>query len=198
MRRRGGAVLSFALVAISCTVQVNREPPQSAPMVAQPANPAPPPPSAAVTPTPVAAGPAYRFVQGPGWAFAVPANWQQIPIGAPAIVSLRDTTTVGGFLTNVNLVAEPFAGDGPAYAVANVPLLQTAATIVAQRPAVVGLFASTELESVWTQAIPPYRTVQRFVATNGRGWVITCSGAHATFESVRPTCTAILDSFRLQ
>ena len=198
MRAHAGASLSFALVAASCTVQVNREPAQPAPMAVQQGAPAPPPPSVAVTPMPVATGPEYRFVQGMGWTFAVPANWQQIPIGPPALVSLRDTNAVGGFLTNVNLIAEPFAGDGPSYAIANVPLLQTAATIVAQRPAVVGPFASTELESVWAQAVPPYRTVQRFVATRGQGWVITCSGAHATFESVRQTCTAILDSFRPQ
>lgn len=188
------ALLAVSLPVGACWVAASPQPqPQPAQVVVS--QPVAPPPGPLTAP-PVATTP-VRVVQGPGYVFSVPAHWEPVQVGPPALVSVRDTTVVGGFLTNVNLVSEPFLGDGPGYAAANIPLLQTAAVIVAQRPAVVGSLASTELESIWTRANPPYRTLQRFAAGNGRGWVITCSGAHATFESVRALCTSILDTFRV-
>jgi hypothetical protein len=69
--------------------------------------------------------------------------------------------------------------------------------VLGQRAATVGSLPGADIESRWVASVPPYRTVQRYTAHAGLGYVLTCTGADAVFEAVRPTCDAILNGFRV-
>ena len=152
-------------------------------------------PAAAPAPIP----PGFRQITGPGFSFAVPATWIDIPPPLPqVVVSARDTTQLGSLYVNANVVTEPFPlGDGQAYAAANVAGLGQSATIVGQTPVSVGGKVGADIEARWTNATPAYRTRQRLTAANGTGYVLTCTADDALFEQARATCNAVLDSFRV-
>lgn len=153
----------------------------------------------APTSAPAPLPPGYRQISGPGFTFAVPQGWIDIPPPLPqVVVAARDTTQLGSLYVNANVVTEPFPnGDGQAYTAANVAGLGSAATILAQRPASVGGKVAGDIEARWTNATPAYRTLQRLTAANGTGYVLTCTADDAGFEQARTTCAAVLDSFRV-
>jgi len=152
-------------------------------------------PAAAPAPIP----PGFRQISGPGFSFAVPATWGDIPPPLPqVVVAARDTTPLGQLFPNANLVTEPFPmGDGAAYAAANVAGLGSAAAILGQRPASVGGRVGADIEARWTNQAPPYRTLQRITTANGTGYVLTCTADDAVFEQARATCMTVLESLRV-
>lgn len=152
-----------------------------------------------LAPTAAPAIPAgFRQISGAGFTFAVPASWMDIPPPLPqVVVAARDTTQLGSLFVNANVVTEPFPGDGTAYTSANVVGLGSAATILSQRPVSVGGKVGGDIEARWSNATPSYRTLQRLTASNGTGYVLTCTADDALFEQARPICAAVLDSFRV-
>lgn len=140
----------------------------------------------------------FRSISGQGWSFAVPADWQDVFVPRPALVGVRAPDAVDGFYANVNLVTEPFAGDGATYAAASVQALtQHGSQVVGQQPSTVGALSATDVEAMWPRQIPPTHTLQRYTATSGTGYVLTCSGAFGSFETVRARCQEILGTFRV-
>jgi hypothetical protein len=156
-------------------------------------------PTLAPASAPAAIPPGFRQISGPGFSFAVPATWNDIPPPLPqVVVAARDSTPLGQLFLNANLVTEPFpVGDGAAYAAANVTGLGTAAAILGQRPASVGGRIGADIEARWTNQTPPYRTLQRVTTANGTGYVLTCTADDSVFEQARSICMAVLDSFRV-
>lgn len=160
-----------------------------------------PSPVAAEEPAPPAA-PAplpdgFRRVEGPGWSFGVPDAWAEIPAPPPATVAVRAPSPVGRFHPNVNLVDEPYDGDGAAYGRANLSQLRRVATVVGhQRKSVAGQSAY-QIEAKWPSNMPPSHTIQRYMSRDGRGYVLTCSGGMGSFAPVRGDCEQILDTFRV-
>lgn len=156
-------------------------------------------PTLAPASAPAAIPPGFRQITGPGFSFAVPAAWNDIPPPLPqVVVAARDTTPLGQLFVNANLVTEPFpVGDGAAYAQANILGLGSAAQILGNRPASVGGRIGADIEARWTNQAPPYRTLQRVTTANGTGYVLTCTADDSVFEQARATCNAVLDSFRV-
>lgn len=148
---------------------------------------------------PAAIPPGFRQITAPGFTFAVPGTWIDIPPPLPqVVVAARDTTQLGSLFVNANVVTEPFpSNDGQAYAAANVAGLGQAAAILSQNPVSVGGKVGADIEARWTNATPAYRTRQRLTAANGTGYVLTCTGDDALFEQARAICNAVLDSFRV-
>lgn len=139
----------------------------------------------------------YRPVSDGRYSFFVPSHWESVALPTVS-VALRDPNPIGGFHTNVNVTTEPYmSGDVNSYVALNLIQVRRLAVILGQRPAMVGMLPAVDVESLWPNNSPPYRTIQRFAVINGRGYVMTCSGAQATFESARPLCNSILGTFRL-
>ncbi len=160
-----------------------------------------PGPVAVGTPTSASATPpGYRTVSGPTWSFAVPMGWEDISLPAPVVSSARATSSANGFLTNVNLVTEPFYGDPASYGASNVALLQSVGTvtIISQTPSTVGALPGLDIEAQWPTNAPPTHTLQRFTASGGTGYAFTCSGSLGDFESVRAQCNEILATLNVQ
>lgn len=171
--------------------------------------PAPPPPPAGQeragqqgldAPVPAPAG--YRPVRRVGFSYVVPATWTEVgqdELKSPMIeAAQRNPVPSGDFMTNVNVAGEPFTGDGPAYGAANLVQLQTVATIRGQRLATSGTRSAWDIEAFWpnTGGVP-YVTLQRYVTSGTKGYVITCSAGSAVFATQRLACETILSSFRV-
>jgi hypothetical protein len=155
-----------------------------------------PVPTAPAAPAPLLAG--YRFVQGEGYVLQVPSDWQRMTVPGPAAMILRASTPIDGtFHVNLNVVSEPFQGDGPGYARASLPQIQAAATFRDQRVVQVGGLPGMDIEAQWPNQSPPTRTVQRFAAQRGQGYVFTCAGPITAWEAARAQCALILDTIRL-
>jgi hypothetical protein len=186
---------SVAMLALAACAEPQLAPPTAAvPHAAPPAVPSPP--RAQAIPPAAESSRALRSVTGNGWSFEVPEAWVDAPIPG-AIVAVRDTRRTGAFFTNVNLVTEPYRGDGLAYAHANVPVLQQVATVLDVRPVDVAGLPGADIESRWPKAEIPYRTLQRFTASGGKGFVFTCSAAENTFADTRPLCEKLLSTLRV-
>lgn len=177
------------------------QPPAPPPQPAQPAQPAQPStPQGSNGPLVAPAG--YRAIRGIGFSYYVPVGWQELnpaDLGSPLIESAqRNPVPSGGFMTNVNIAGEAFAGDGPAYGAANLIELQKVATIRDQRLATSGSRSAWDIESFWPNGGGvPYVTLQRYVTNGWKGYVITCSAGSGAFQAQRATCEAVLASFRV-
>lgn len=144
-----------------------------------------------------------RRTAGEGFAYQRPASWEELDpatLGSHLIrCAQRNTQAVDGFMTNVNVASEPFVGDGPAYADANLVELRKVSTIRDQRAARAGDRPASDIEAYWPNpGGVPYVTLQRYATDGSDGFVITCSAAASAFERERPTCARILDSFRVE
>lgn len=206
-------VMGCAAASPSPVTVVEVEPPRPPPP------PAPPPAAAASAPGDhVEAGdgelvtmfmkrqdavPDTRRVHGAGFHHEVPAGWEDLDpatLGSPLIrCAQRNTLAVDGFMTNVNIATEPFVGDGPAYADANLIELRKVSTIRDQRAARAGDRPASDIEAYWPNpGGVPYVTLQRYATDGTDGFVITCSIAASAFDRDRPLCTRILDTFRVE
>lgn len=208
------ALAGVILLLVACGPRAAEQPPPQAQPQPQPyaqpqyAQPQPQPyaqpqygqqpqPYAQQTYAPPAAPSGFRTIQGAGWSFSVPGHWEEVAAEAPVNISVRDPQAFQGYFhINANLVQEPYnGGDGVAYAQANVQTMQMAAQIMAMVPAQAGAQRAMDIEAAWPNLNPPIRTVQRFAARQGSGYVLTCSGPIQMFEPARPTCNQILASF---
>jgi hypothetical protein len=121
----------------------------------------------------------------------VPMSWQTChPAGV--IACFRDTKPTDGFLTNVNLVVEPFSGGVDDYVNANKIALSRQAQI--ERQWTVPGAPMIIVVSLWPTS---YRTEQIFAVSGGHGYVLTCSASATAFEQERPRCEAILHSLHV-
>lgn len=145
---------------------------------------------------------AKRVVDGAGYRYEVPADWEELDasaLGSPLIDhAQRSRTPTGSFAQNVNVAAEPFTGDGHAYASANLLELKQVATIRREGAVPVGPRPGWDIEASWPNpGAVPYVTLQRYATNGTEGFVITCSTGEASFAKDRVICDDILDSFRV-
>ena len=141
---------------------------------------------------PVPAG--YRPVTGPGYSFAVPGEWNELPADQ-TLVSIGSPTMVAGFYPNVNIVSEPFFGDLSTYtASSRLQLVGLGATVQAERPSAVGSSQAVDFDVQTPQSV----ALQRITLRGSTGWVMTCSGGPGTMELVRAQCLQIFETLRLQ
>lgn len=144
-----------------------------------------------------------RTVAVDGFALEIPAMWETIDpqgLGSFLILSANRTMEpVEGFLTNVIVSAEAFPGDAQSYATLNVPnMLEAGCTLRDSQPSRAGGRPAVDVEAFWPNITGvPYITLQRFTTNGSAGYVITCAAAATAFEGERDSCTAILDSFRV-
>lgn len=146
---------------------------------------------------------ATRPVRGVGFHDEVPIAWEDVPpgtLGSPMIeAAQRNKIPAGSFMTNVNVAREPFGGDGPAYADANLAELGKVSTIRDRRSARAGDRPAGDVEADWPNpGGVPYVTLQRYVTNGTDGLVITCSAAASTLAQERAVCMQIIDSFRVE
>lgn len=144
-----------------------------------------------------------RRVKGQGYHYEVPMYWEDVDasrLGSALIRNAqRSTRSRGGFAQNVNIAAEPYVGDGPAYGSANAVELVRVSTIRRQTSAAVGPRKGWDIEASWpNQGGVPYVTLQRYGTNGTTGFVITCSTAESVFSDERAACDAILDTFRVE
>ncbi len=150
---------------------------------------------------PAASSPGFKPLNGSTWSIAVPVGWHVVPVSAQtpqAELLVRAPVPVGDRSANVSVLLQAFDGDGPAFASAMHQALGRVATVEQVRHAVAGTLAAVDIESTWTRPPPAYRTLQRYVAARGQGYIVTCAGSYAAFENLRPLCSRILDTFRVQ
>lgn len=164
----------------------------------------PAPPSVASIPPDVSS--AVRTIGGPGYALAIPADWEDLDpggLGSFLITSANRSMDPGvGFYTNVIVSAEPFPGDTPSYATLNAPSLIEAGALLRDSSTVAPTKRDrgrVDVEAYWINVTgAPYITLQRYVTTGTVGYVITCAAAASAFEEERQTCVDILDSIRVE
>jgi hypothetical protein len=143
-----------------------------------------------------------RWVEGPGFHYAVPGDWENLDpttMGSSLIRSAqRSAEATADFKTNVNVATEPFSGDGPSYGTANIAELQKVCTVKKERRTMAGPRTAMDIESHWDNpGGVPYVTVQRYATNGAEGFVLTCAAAASAFERQRGLCMQILDSFRV-
>lgn len=212
------AALALALAGVPACVSSGAAPPATVLEIA------PPVPARAVAPSPepeasvkqvAAAEPdgsrfegalasmTTRGVQGDGYRYRIPAEWEEIDattLGSALIShAQRALQPTGNFTQNVNIASEPYVGDGPSYGASNLVEVAKISTIRDQRPARVGPRDGWDIEAWWPNVGgEPYVTMQRYGTNGERGYVITCSMGARVVEDLRPLCTAILDTFRVE
>lgn len=205
MRRALTVSLGWSLVcaAASLGCAASTAPPATA-IDLPPPRPAGPPGGAAARQPPVAPVPVgMRRVQGEGFRYDVPDAWEVLDpasLGSDLIRSAdRTRVQVGSFLTNVNVAAESFSGDGLAYAQANLSEVMKVAQIRGFRQTAAGDRAAADIESLWpNEDGVPYVTLQRYTTNGTRGFVLTCSAGAIVIDRERALCMRILDSFRVE
>jgi hypothetical protein len=155
--------------------------------------------SAQVPAAPIEAPPGYQIIQRDAWAFAVPDDWESTEITPPRspdvelVAQLRDTQ--GQIF--VNLVTEPFAADSIEYIDLNLETMRSIGFQIHRQESVsVGMVEGGEIEST-LPAQPPVRALQRVTVSDGTGYALTCGSLESSFETVRPTCEAIMESFQV-
>lgn len=144
-------------------------------------------------PVPAPAG--YQEVRGDGFAYNVPAAWQEQ--SNPGVVRMHGSKEHPG--RTVNITTEPFVGTPEAYMQASLRGLgqQSQVRITGQRPAQVGSQGGFEIESDWTEGNVRVHLLQLGTARNGKGFVLTCGDLAERFADAQAECRAILASFRV-
>lgn len=139
----------------------------------------------------------YQVIEGNGWSFAVPSDWENTQIPNPAegtvavVAQLRDPQSQ----VFVNLVTEPFEGDPETYIQLNVENMTSVGFMIhRQEEVTAGAAQASELEST-IPSTPPVRAIQVVTADNGTGFALTCGGLEANFENIRSTCEEVLGTF---
>lgn len=144
----------------------------------------------------------YQVILGDRWSFAVPSDWQNtLPspttVGNVSLVAqLNDTQRQ----VVVNLVTEPYEGDGENYIQTNLQGLQSSGfTIHQQQSITFGNLQGVELDVSLPSVDPalPLRLLQRMLTGAGVGYTMTCGGTEANFEATSAICTTILDTFQV-
>jgi hypothetical protein len=130
--------------------------------------------------------------------FSVPNGWRAYPY-AGTEVALASPRAEEGICPNVNLVCEPWDGDAEAYGAACLLALKRSdrAALLSTRAVFTAGVVGLEVDTLWGGGAP-YRTRQRFLARDARGYVITFTAAASAFERSEPVCRAIFASLRLE
>lgn len=141
----------------------------------------------------------YQVIQGNVWSFAVPSDWQTtqfpVPASGPATLEAQLSDNQGQIF--LNLVTEPFIGDSSTYIEFNLENMSAVGFAVHNHRSVeIGLLNGEEVEST-LPSDPPVRMLQRITVGSNQGFALTCGSLEANFETVRATCSSILETFQV-
>ena len=145
--------------------------------------------------------PADFIAHAAGWHISAPASWEIAKADAPTAWIALDPESVDGYRAHVLVQTKAFIGDSYNLAEANVRAMRdtTGVTIEATRDIVLDGDRAMIIESRWHQKDDkPTRSMATGLATNGTGFVASCSVAASAFERYRHTCEAILRSITIQ
>jgi hypothetical protein len=139
--------------------------------------------------------PGFTRHEGEGWSIAVPSSWEASPPTVPDVtMALIDATPTAGFRRNLNATVRPYGGTLERAVSEVTSELGALVTIRSTTESTAGPFPSVEIEYVPPAGIPLH-AVQSITMVGGRIWAMSCTGAEADFEALRPTCRAIFSSF---
>ena len=143
----------------------------------------------------------YQVVMGDRWSFAVPSDWENVLANAPSSpenVSIDAQWSAPQRQTVMNLVTEHYDGNSEDYIQLTLNNLSSLGlTINTQQAITVGTLPGLDLEMTVPFANPPVQMLQRVIANDGTGYVITCGGAAEDFEMTRSVCANIFNSFQI-
>lgn len=143
----------------------------------------------------------YQVVMGDQWSFAVPSDWENVLANAPSKpenVSVDAQWSAPQRQTVMNLVTERYEGSSEDYIQFTLDNLSSLGlTVDSQQSITVGTLPGVDLEVTVPFANPPVQMVQRVIADEGTGFVMTCGGSAEDFETTRSVCANIFNSFQI-
>lgn len=139
----------------------------------------------------------FQTLTEQGFELRAPRTWTRKSQPGVAVTLVSPVAFGDAFLTNVNVVIEPFAADVHALVDENAKTIADRGGRVGERrPARVGEVEAIDLETRWPTMRPPVRTIQRYAVNRGKAYVVGCTMALEGAEASVSVCTAILASFR--
>ncbi len=150
----------------------------------------------ATPPAPAELPDGFVWHDGPSWRFATPAHWQPAPSSYTyTVLQLADPAALGDAPVQVAMTVEPHTGTAASYVDRRQRALGAAAH--SRRDVSVGRVPGTEVEATFGMGGRTQRSLHRVVVWNGSAYALGCYGSELYFESARPLCRLVLDSFRV-